>query len=641
MGLTITILFTIFAAVGIRHVWLAPGIPLLVSEGGAQWVRLPEASRLPIRWSEPSTTHFRYRLDVEKAPEQALLTLRAMKQAAVYLDGFFLFRSPMDGQGWKKAHVIDLAPRLVSGAHELRIDVINENGHPALLTYCPALKIQTDGSWEASRDGEYWLSALPVDEIPHLPLSRTFLRADRALWDSLPVFMPIFLFVFLWVYTVERLPINRLTKIQPSASGVRYLLLIGWFAMAVNNFWKLPLAVGMDNTGHWLYIQYIAKSWRIPLAKEGWQMFQPPLFHFLEAIVYKLFIPVFSTETVIRILKLLPLLCGALQAEICYRAMRYAYPQRESLQVIGTLLGGLLPMNLYISQSLGNEPLAGLLTAMVILCTIRMIAGDFLPTCKNKILIGFLLGLALLTKITVVLIIPPVLLVAAYIGFWKSNSMMEGAWLWIRFAAVVLGVAFVLCGWYYLRNYFEMGRFFIGGWDSLRQINWWQDPGYRTPRQLYGFGPALFYPVFSSLHGFWDAIYSSFWMDGFLSAYIRPPWNYGLMLSGAWLSLLPTMALIVGGAFAVFSRDGGPQRRMLRFTLSCVLLYLAAIFYIFLTVPILSSAKASYALGLIPCFALLAAKGFEILTRQRILRAVVHGLLACWVVGAYGAYFVM
>ncbi|MCE5284176.1 MAG: hypothetical protein LLG93_18995, partial [Deltaproteobacteria bacterium] len=62
------------------------------------------------------------------------------------------------------------------------------------------------------------------------------------------------------------------------------------------------------------------------------------------------------------------------------------------------------------------------------------------------------------------------------------------------------------------------------------------------------------------------------------------------------------------------------------------------IFWIFLTVPILSSAKASYALGLVPCFALLAARGFEVLGRRRIARAALQGLFACWVAAAYGAY---
>ena len=67
------------------------------------------------------------------------------------------------------------------------------------------------------------------------------------------------------------------------------------------------------------------------------------------------------------------------------------------------------------------------------------------------------------------------------------------------------------------------------------------------------------------------------------------------MLSSAWLSLLPTAAIVIGSAIAVLRRKCDSQRKMLSFAFCSVLIYFAAIFYIFLTVPILSSAKATYA----------------------------------------------
>ena len=110
------------------------------------------------------------------------------------------------------------------------------------------------------------------------------------------------------------------------------------------------------------------------------------------------------------------------------------------------------------------------------------------------------------------------------------------------------------------------------------------------------------------------------------------------MLSGVWLSLLPSTAILIGFV-VIWCVKGGPLCRMLRFSACSIVLYLAAIFYMFLTVPILSSAKATYALGLIPCFALIGTAGFEILTRQRFLRAAVYGFFACWAVGSYVSYF--
>jgi hypothetical protein len=615
-------------------------MPFLVSEGGASWIRLRAPFQLNIHEPMIVTTVFRYRLDMKRIPSEAILTVRAMKQAAVYLDGAPLFRSPQDSQRWKESYHINLAPYLRRGGQELRIDVLNENGHPTLLAYCIALGIQTGDRWEASGDGRQWLPALPVDDMPPLGISRIFQRADSALWSLYPVYLPLFLLVFLWSYTKDQLRPGWRAKIHLSAGAVRWLLLAAWLVMTANNFRKIPISMGMDYEGHTKYISYIFAYWRIPLATEGWQMFQPPLFHFLAAAFFKSLLPFFNTETAIRILKLLPLLCGAAQIEICYRTMRYAYPAKTSLQIIGTLLGGLLPMNLFMSQSLGNEPLVGFLTALIVLFMCKIFSDDSAPGRKTQIIMGFLLGLAILTKVTAILIIPPVLFFVFFVIFQKRQSFAEGIYPFLRFNLIFLGTALVTSGWYYLYNVIEMGRFFVGGWDPSRGIIWWQDPGYRTFRQCYVFGESLFYPVYSSIHGFWDSLYSTFWMDGFLSCYYPGPWNYDFMLGAVWLSLLPTVAIIIGGIIALL-RKSDKLRLTLRFAASSILIYLVAIFYIFLTVPILSSAKATYALGLIPCFALLGATGFDVLTRWRFVRAVVYGLFACWVVGVYSAYFVI
>ena len=180
-------------------------------------------------------------------------------------------------------------------------------------------------------------------------------------------------------------------------------------------------------------------------------------------------------------------------------------------------------MNLYMSQSLGNEPLAGFFTALIVLFACRIFSVNALPTKKIQLLMGFLLGLAMLTKVTAILIIPPVIIFVSFAIFEKSETSDERVRSCIFFVLILLGVALTVSGWYYMYNRIEMGRFFVGGWDAFREIIWWQDPGYRTLRQCYIFGEALFYPIFSSINGFWDAIYSSFWMDGFVSCLQPPP----------------------------------------------------------------------------------------------------------------------
>jgi tetratricopeptide (TPR) repeat protein len=76
------------------------------------------------------------------------------------------------------------------------------------------------------------------------------------------------------------------------------------------------------------------------------------------------------------------------------------------------------------------------------------------------------------------------------------------------------------------------------------------------------------------------------------------------------------------------------------FSTSCIITYILALFYMFLTLPVYSTAKATYMLGLTPCFAVLCAGGLDVLTRKPFMKATIYGIIACWAVGAFGSYFV-
>src|SRR4030042_1727468 len=135
-GLAFSIALLILLGVGIRHVWTDPDIILLVPEGGAQWIRYREPSKLNAYFPERLSTTFRYLFPVDHVPEKAILTLCAMKKAEVFLNGSLLVTSRADPKRWKEPHRVDLATRLVKGDNELCIVVVNENGHPVALAYC-------------------------------------------------------------------------------------------------------------------------------------------------------------------------------------------------------------------------------------------------------------------------------------------------------------------------------------------------------------------------------------------------------------------------------------------------------------------------------------------------------------------------
>jgi len=640
------IFFLIAGVVLIRKNIADPNIPLLFSEQGAEWIRFREPTIPTARRPQERVTIFRSFFKVEKISSKAVLNFRAMKCAAVWLDGRLLFKhDPLAHlDTWKQSYGINLAPALNPGLHELRIKVLNPNGHPALLAYCKALKLYTGEHWEVSNDGKNWIYALSVDNIPPLLLSGLFQRADQALLAQLHVFLPVFLvvaiFSLLWA-RVDR-P-YRLVRAILTAQGIRWILLLSWMVLAINNIGKVPLHIGMDYSEHLRYIQYLAENQRIPLPTEGWQMFEAPFFYILSACIYKVFLNFFSMETVVRILRIVPLLCGAAQVELCYRALRYVYPGREDLQALGVVVGGLLPMNIYMSQVVGTEPMSGFLSGIVVVLVFKLLRSPSLPSRKNFLFMGLCLGLAILTKISAILLIFPVVFFIAYTHFTGDGLTARPVVLLAQRISLVIGVAFLVCGWYYVRNWIELGHFFIGGWDTSRNIMWWQDPGYRTLKQFFSFGQALCFPIYAGVVGIWDSLYSTIWMDGFLSGICvyshRPPWNYGFLLSSAWLSLFPSAAIFIG-ILGALKKPAQSLRQGTLFAVCCITVFVLAILYLFLTIPIYSIGKASYTMGLIPCYAVLCAGGFDILTRKPLLRAGLYGIIACWAVSAYFAYFV-
>lgn len=205
-------------------------------------------------------------------------------------------------------------------------------------------------------------------------------------------------------------------------------------------------------------------------------------------------------------------------------------------------------------------------------------------------------------------------------------------------------MAILTAGWYYFRNYIELGKPFVGGWDPLIGVKWWQDPSYRTWSQILSFGQSLTHPVYAGVKGFWDGVYSTLWLDGFSSGLktfkYRPPWNENFMVAGALLALLPSI-FIITGATVVGLNKIAVYRNAAILSVGTIALFLVAMMDLFIRVPIYSTAKASYTLGLLPCYAVLAATGAEPFLRNRLVRSVSIAIFACWGFAAYAAYFVI
>ena len=619
-----------------------PNVYFLLPEGGAEWIKFERPYNFLAQINTSEEVTFRKRFTVTNVPDKPELAFRAMRTAAVFLDGRLLVPPAEDLQDWKKTRVAGL-DGLMPGEHELRITVFNRNGPAVLLAYSKALGLFTGEGWEASKDQALWTPAARVGEKRVTEMSKKFPSTFSAFFSLLPLYALLFSAVFgVSLYVLFTRPQAGWTaRLAPDPSVLRWLLLAAWALLAINNITKIPFDQGYDKKAHYAYIQYVEETWRVPLATEGWQTFQSPLYYLVSAVLFTFLRPFFALPTAALLLRAVSLVSGALQVELSYRAARYVFPARKDLQSWGTLIGGLLPMNLYMSQFVGNEPMSAALSAGLVLLCFRLLGPDPAPLPgRHYIYMGVVLGLALLTKVTAVLLIPPLFLLILYKMSGSSQPLRDTTGKLF----VVFGTALLISGWYYLRNWLELGRPFVGGWDVSRGIVWWQDPGYRTITDFISFGQSLVYPAYSATNGFWDSLYSTFWADGFTAGSLyeeRPPWNYDFMISGALLSLLPAAALMTGIVRTALRRHDDAPHKARVFSLGCIALYLAALLYMYFSLPIYSTAKASYTLGILPCYVVMCVYGLDLLAGNRLFKAGINGLLACWAIAAYCSYFVL
>jgi hypothetical protein len=596
---------------------------VFLRDDDAEWIVPDLPFELPAKLADESVAYFREFIIVGRVPETATLEYAALGEVAIYLAGQKL-HSESGVEDWATERRFVIGEHLVPGRHELAFAVRNWNGPVALRVACPELKLATDPNWEANM-GEGWTPARLASDRPFPAPALGVPSGKTALFSRL--------WVWLLAFALGAASVAGRAQLDPVASWIarprnlQYILLGLWTALAFNNFWRLPLEGGFDAPHHVAYVDFILQVGALPLASDGWQMFQMPLLYLIAALPKWALGVVLGSEQVEYALRLLPLTCGVLHIPVARRTLAAAFPDREDLQSLGIVFVGLLPMNLYMSQWFGNEPFAGLMSAVVLMQLVEILRVPALGDRRRRqFLLAVSLAAAILAKVTAVLLIPATLLVLLHAQRGRPGILTAGR---------VLALLVLLAGWPFVRNLFELGSAFV---FSSTSFEWWQDPGYRVPEDLLRFGRAIDRPVFASTSSFWNALYSTFWVDGQMGGFAAvsrfPPWNLNFVLAGGWLGLPLAVAMVAGGVLGLLRRD-----HVVLLALGCISLYMAALLQQYLALPIYSTSKATYTLGLLPLYAILLAGGLAPLLRGRPGRAIVTGFIAGWALFSYLGYF--
>jgi tetratricopeptide (TPR) repeat protein len=624
-------------------------IPFLPVKSSAQWIVYPKPPDTIPRHAAALPATFTRSFSLTAMPATARLSVRAFKEGTVRINGRLVPGLTLSEQNWKTVHAIDTAGLLQAGTNQISVTVTNNFGPPALwLTlWIGSSPVCSDQTWDVSFAGAAWQKAVLASAPPPIRPGNPLFGRERVR-DSLGRTWPTLLLIvalataclagFQWLQRRGRVP---------TPTVLLFVVLGAWVVIFCNNLPKLGPLLGFDRDGHTQYIDHILQTGALPLADEGWQMYQPPFYYALCAGLLGALDLSASSDDGLMVLRVTSALIGLIHLVLLFLCLRLVFPGQPGCQMVGLLIGAFLPANLYLSHHPTNEGLAALFVTASLYFTLGILGSEN-KTLRLYAGAGTCLGLALLTKFSAVLAVPFVF--GAMAWRWFQDSPAEAAKNRERRRAVLNGIGLAvaitlaICGWHYWRVWQRFGNPLIGNWDPKLSLAWWQDPGYRTAPWYAHFGGSLVAPLFSSISSFADGLYSSLWGDGLGSGSarigFRPQWDYHLMNDGYVLAVLITLLLLLGALLVLYRFLRKPNAGWF---LMCGLLGAFAFGLIFMTLRVASYAqvKAFYALpALLPLCALVGVSFGTLSERKPALRPVLWIVLLTWAITSYAAFWI-
>jgi tetratricopeptide (TPR) repeat protein len=581
------------------------------------------------------TSGFRRTFVLAEKPATATLVWRCLARGQVYINNTSVTASSPGN--WKAVARVEIGPYLRPGTNEIFVSVTNKSGPPAL-----SLKLQTvnlllvsDETWDASMTASNWRAAQLASVVPDpkkgsdLYLLETTGGALRRCWPWLGLFSAI---------SIGGVAV---LNFYPGRAKMIFLLLaVAWAVLLLHNVPWMPPAMGFDAEEHLAYVSFIQLHHQLPDAREGREMFQPPLYYIISAKLLDLVHCEAPQPAGMMVIRYLGVGVGAVTLAFVFAALRLIFPGDWRKPRAGTILAAFLPAQLYLLHYPTNETFAAMCATGALWAGLGLLRTGP-PRWGLHFVLGIFLGLAMLSKSSTVVVVLSIL------GALAVKLMMRGeksALVWVRAIGLPLMVCVAIAGWRYFGLWREFGNPFIGGWDARVAAPWWQYKGLQTPGYFFSLGQALTHPFFAGLRGYWGGLYSTLWGDGMWGGKVfiwgRPPWNYDLMTAGYVLAVIPTVLVLTGLGRAVMGCFRAAALSWLLLLAVGGLLFFA-ILGMNLKFPFYGHAKAFFGLAALLPLCACGALGFEFWAdRGRVARCVLGFALGLWLVNLYASLWI-
>lgn len=601
----------------LAHTLAAPETVFLGDAAGAAWIQAP----FPVRrgpWrvqpdAVPEAT-FRRRFELARAGADAALELRGFREVTVQLDG-----APVPGLETRplgrEPLRVALGERLGPGPHELRLRVRNPSGPPLVAARLVGVEppVATGAGWVAEMGERGEAAALvaddtrPAGELLALPSPAAGLRAR-----AVPLAAAFGLGAAGWLAARRRLGPARVARLPAYLCAA---VSLAWLALFAHNAPRVPLWAGPDSPRHVEYARWIRDHAALPLADSGWAMYHPPLFYAASAGALALADaePDGAAERVA--LRVIPALATLGCVWIAWALARRVFPGDPRLALFATAFAAILPMNALFATYVSNESLHAVLANLALLATARLLLADRVGA-GGAAGVGALFGLAVLAKVTSLLLVPLAASVLALRALAVDRASLART---AGICVALVAAAALVCGGFFARNWLHFGQPLVWNQAVPGGETFWQEPGFRTARYYLGFGEALRHPFAASFRSLADALYATAFGDGDTGGVTDLAAWRALFdvpaLAALYLLWLPLAALVgVGGVRLVAGALRGEDvRRRLVFTLLAAAVWTlgVALAERSLATPYYSFVKASFALGVSVPLAMAAALGLD------------------------------
>jgi hypothetical protein len=225
--------------------------------------------------------------------------------------------------------------------------------------------------------------------------------------------------------------------------------------------WTYDATWSFDSEWHWEVVEWLLTHHRIPTPAEVGQAQHPPLYYLMAAGLTSLGVTRAGMVWV-------SILMGTIRLGLLWTGFELFLPRARAARLAALGLAAVLATSVHIDGMVYTEATSGTLLTAAMLLTPFVFRRRGWSRWRLAGCLGVILGLAMLTKISGVVVIAA-LGASAGLEFlfsredWSTRASQLLCWAW------VLVVCVAVCGWYFARNVRDYGQPFVTSFDVESQ----------------------------------------------------------------------------------------------------------------------------------------------------------------------------